>query len=264
MTVLRGAALTVAAGRRVILHDVDIELRPGCLTVLLGPNGAGKSTLVKTLAGLLTPSTGVVTLDEIPLAGMPRQRRARLIGYLPQQPCCAWALTVRQVAEIGRLPWDGRYMQNTGAVDGALAACELVGIADRHVSTLSGGEFMRAMLARVLAGEPACLLADEPTAGLDPLHQLRVMRLLRESASAGRAVLAVLHDLALADRFADEVVMLDGGRVAARGSGGDILTAETLRVVYGVEAVIGEIGGARVIQAIAPAGEAPKSTENLR
>ncbi len=253
MSALEGNALSLRVNGQEILSEASLSAEPGKLVALLGPNGAGKSTLLRLLAGLAAPDRGTVTLDGRALATEAPQQRARRIGYLPQRPDCAWALTVRQVAALGRLPWRDGPAADAAAVEDALAACDLAPLADRPVSQLSGGEFARAMLARLLAGTPAILLADEPTAGLDPLHTLRVMQTLRDTADSGRAVVVVLHDLALADRFADRVVLLHQGRVAASGRGRDILTAERLRAIYGVEAVIGEIDGARVILPLRPA-----------
>jgi iron complex transport system ATP-binding protein len=213
------------------LEEVSLSLEPGRITAICGPNGAGKSTLLQCLAGLIEPDGGHVLLDGAPL---PRGReRARRIGYLPQVGEVAWDLSVAALAGLGRLPHGDRGETQVAA---ALAALDLAQLASRPVSTLSGGERARALLARVLAGEPEWILADEPLAALDLAHQLALLARLREVAEHGAGVVLVLHDLALAMNHADRVLVLENGRLAADGAPGQALSEETIAQVWGVAA----------------------------
>lgn len=203
------------AGR---LADISLTLHPGGVTAICGPNGAGKSTLIASLAGLVPPSTGYPALGGQPLASLAHQDRAREIGYLPQSPEVAWDLSVEVLVSLGRLPWRGAPAPETqAAIDEAIAAMDLETLRHRPVSRLSGGERARALMARVLATQPRWLLADEPLANLDLAHAAALVRRFREQAQAGRGVVLVLHDLAMAMNHADRVIVLDQGRIAADG-----------------------------------------------
>jgi len=218
------------AGR---LQDVSLELQPGQLTAICGPNGAGKSSLLSTLAGLLHVDQGEVRLDDQPLASLHPQERAKAVGYLPQDGEVAWDVAVRSLVALGRLPHRDRGEE---AIERALHALELDPFADRPISTLSGGEKARALLARVLAGEPSWILADEPLAALDLAHQQRLLRELREQADAGTGVAIVVHDLALAMNHADRVIVLNEGGIAADGTPDQALSAQVLQSVWNVSA----------------------------
>ena len=210
------------------LSGIDLTVQSGALVVLVGPNGSGKSTLMHCLSGLLPPTSGAVQLGGVDLPAMPARVRARRIGLLLQRAASAWPVSVRSLVGFGRIP-HGDLSRDAGtahaparpetpadqAVAAALTAMELNGLADRAIDTLSGGEQARAHLARVLAGEPDIILADEPVAELDPVHALRVMDLLRGLARAGKGVLAVMHDLSLALRYADRIAVLAEGRLLA-------------------------------------------------
>jgi iron complex transport system ATP-binding protein len=239
--VIAARALAIA-GR---LDAVTASLRPGSITAICGPNGAGKSTLLQCLAGLIEPDEGEVQLDGAPL---PHGRaRARRIGYLPQVGELAWDLSVEGLAALGRLPHGDR---GEAQVAAALAAVGLQDLAARPVSTLSGGERARALLARVLAGEPEWILADEPLAALDLAHQLALLAHLRSAADSGAGVVLVLHDLALAMNHADRVVVLDRGRVAAEGAPEEALAEAVIARVWGVEARwLGEPGARALVAA---------------
>lgn len=217
-------------GRRV-LDSVSLSVGPGALTVLAGPNGAGKTTLLIALAGLLRPDRGRVTLAGVPLASITPGERARRVAWLEQGARAAWGLSVREVAALGRLPHGDR---GDAAIAAALEACGLAGLAERRLDTLSGGEARRAMLARVLTTEADILLLDEPAADLDPAQGFALMRLLRAEAARGRVVLAVLHDLSLAARFADRIVLLADGRIASDGTPRKVMTAAEAGRVFGV------------------------------
>ncbi|MGB3738316.1 MAG: ABC transporter ATP-binding protein [Pontixanthobacter sp.] len=214
------------AGR---LDDVSAAFGAGRVTAICGPNGAGKSTLLSVLAGLLTPDAGEVRLDDTVLASLTNKARARTVGYLPQQGEVAWDVSVRNLVGLGRLPFGDTAF---APIDAALVAMELEGFADRPVSTLSGGERARALLARVLAGEPRWLLIDEPLAALDIAHQLRLLRHLRAQADAGAGVIVVMHDLAAAMNHADRVLVLDEGRFAAFGTPEEALSEPTIAQVW--------------------------------
>jgi iron complex transport system ATP-binding protein len=215
------------------LARVSLELRPGEVTAICGPNGAGKSSLLACLAGL---EPGTVALDGAVLVGMPPRQRAQAIGYLPQSAELAWDLSVETLAGLGRLPWSAGAAEDGAAVEAALAAMELQALRQRPVSQLSGGEKARALLARVLAGTPRWLLADEPLANLDLAHQLALLAHFRALAGQGLGVVLVLHDLAHAINHADRVIVLQNGRVAADGAPEAALAEPVLAAVWGVEA----------------------------
>ncbi len=218
------------------LHGVSLNLHPGEVTAICGPNGAGKSSLLSCLAGLIAPSSGEVVLDGNPLSALKREARARALGYLPQTPEVAWDISVETLAGLGRLPWRAGEADDAAAVQAALAALDLQAFAHRPVSQLSGGERARALLARVLAGTPHWLLADEPLANLDLAHQLALLSHLRACAGQGMGVVLVLHDLALAMNHADRVVVLNQGAVAADGPPELALAEPLLEQVWGVSA----------------------------
>ncbi|WP_333605561.1 ABC transporter ATP-binding protein [Novosphingobium sp.] len=219
------------------LRGLSLALRPGDVTAICGPNGAGKSTLLSCLAGLLAPDAGQVTLDDRPMAGLSHQTRARMIGYLPQSPEVAWDVSVEVLVSLGRLPWRGApALEAQAAIDDALAAMDLDVLRHRPVSHLSGGERARALMARVLATRPGWLLADEPLASLDLGHAAALVRRFREQAQAGRGVVLVLHDLAMAMNHADRVIVLHEGRLAADGAPETALDPQVIERVWGCPA----------------------------
>jgi iron complex transport system ATP-binding protein len=234
--------ITVHLGHSCILENLSLAVQPATLTVLLGPNGAGKTTLLTTLAGLQKPVAGHILLQNKDIAQMPMRDRAQQIGYLPQTGDVHWAISVRTVVELGRLPHRGVFgglsKADHAAVDAALTLTETTTLATRRVTELSGGERARVLLARVLAGSPSWILADEPLTHLDPAHQLDVLHLLQQAAQRGVGVCVVLHDLSLAGRFADRLVLMQQGRVVADGAPDHVLTPENLAVVYQIQADI--------------------------
>jgi iron complex transport system ATP-binding protein len=258
MTTLRAEGLDVALGGRTALSDIDLDLAPGRFTVVVGPNGAGKSTLLRALAGLARHS-GRVTLDGVALDRLGAARRARAIAYLPQGGTVAWPIPVGDVVALGRLPHrerpDRLPPEGAEAVAAAVAAVGLKGFERRPVTELSGGERARALLARALATQAPVLLADEPVAALDPRHQLIVLEVLHARAMAGGVVAAVMHDLSLAARYAEDLVLLDRGRVAARGRPAEVLTARRLAESFGIEARVRQDGGHLLIAADRPVPE---------
>ena len=241
--------VSVSLGGRRVVDSATFTAEGGTFVAIVGPNGAGKTTLVRALAGLV-PATGSITLGDTALAALPPAERARRIGYLPQGHVFHWPLTVAEVVGLGRLPHThgaGLGEADRAAVETALAETGTAAYRERAVTSLSGGEKARVALARVLATEAPIILADEPTASLDPHYQIAIMAMLRRHAEAFGLVIAVLHDLALAARFVDRVLVMDGGRIVADGPPRDVLTVERMRTTFGVEAAVTEIGGAPVI-----------------
>ncbi|OQW55953.1 MAG: ABC transporter [Proteobacteria bacterium SG_bin9] len=236
-SLLAGRALTVVRNGRRIVDNADIALTPGELTILAGPNGAGKTTLARALAGLIA-SDGDVTFDGKPFAAMTLRERARALAYLPQGHEFHWPMRVDAIVALGREPHADPFSRKTeadrAAITRAMAATSVAPFADRLITTLSGGECARVAIARALATEAPVLIADEPTASLDERHRLIVMELLRSVARQGAAVIAIIHNLALAMRFADKVVLMNEGRIVASGTPHEALTLERIAEVFGV------------------------------
>ena len=236
MSVLAAQSLSVIKSGREILREVSLTAEPGDFIVVIGPNGAGKSTLLSALAGLTAPAQGDVSLDGVLLPRMPRKALARARAYLPQNPQCEWPLSVRRLVALGltaHLPALGSLpRQYDDAIDEALTAHDLTAQAEQSVTTLSGGEFSRAMLARALVGAPDILIVDEPVTGLDPRHALGCARRLRAYADSGKLVIAALHDLTLAARHATSILALKNGRVVGEGA----LTSALIGQVFDVQA----------------------------
>lgn len=244
---LHARALNLVGDDYKILQQVDVNLHTGEFVGLIGPNGAGKSSLLRIMAGLLNADGGAVELaqhQQAPqlLRAIPAQQRAQLLAYLPQHEIPAWPLQVEHLVGLGRAPWhkpmSGKSAQDRQAIERALTLTELIPLRQRTVTTLSGGELQRALLARVFAGEPRIILADEPIAALDPYHQLHIMELLAEHAQQGGSVFAALHDLSMAARFCSRLILLHHGKVVADGSPIAVLTTANLAKVYGIEAYV--------------------------
>ena len=246
MTALRACQVTVDFGPARILDRVCFAVSTGEIVGLIGPNGAGKTTLVRTLAALQPTTEGRVLLDGHGVGDLDRRQVGRRLAYLPQGAVCHWPLTVERIVALGRLPhcasWERPGAQDIAATTEAMGDTAVAHLAERIVTTLSGGERTRVMLARALATRPEILLADEPVAALDPFHQLRVMGLLRSIARRGNGVVVVLHDLTLAARFCDRLVLLQGGRVLGEGAPATVLTPENLAAAYRIEALHGGAG----------------------
>lgn len=222
---------------RVLYQGLDLDLRRGRLCVVAGPNGAGKSTLLRTLAGLVPPQTGQVTLLGDDLARLPPAARARRLAYLPQHCPVEPDLLVHEVVLLGRLPCLPRFGPPARADDDAAAAAlarlGLGALASRPIGQLSGGERQRVMLARMLAADAAVMILDEPAAGLDIGHALGLYGLLRGLLAGGVAVLVAEHDLDLARRHADDAVLLAAGR-ARVGACAEVFSPEHLGPAFGV------------------------------
>lgn len=231
--------LDFAHGDRRTLHAIDAAFENGKFTVILGPNGAGKSTLLACLAGLLKPDQGTARLGDQDIAAMPAMTRAQHIGLLPQGAETHWAITAEALVALGRIPHlrgAGTSAEDRKAIASAMSATATTEFAHRPITQLSGGERARVLLARVLAGEPQWLLADEPLANLDPGFQIDILGLLRQFSHAGKGVIAVLHDLHHAVRFADQILLLHEGRLFAQGSVEEVITTANLAQIYGIDA----------------------------
>jgi iron complex transport system ATP-binding protein len=221
-----------------LVRGLDVALTPGVFMALVGPNGSGKTTALRLLGGLRRPTEGRALIDGADLAGIGRRALARRVAFVPQDTHMAFAFTVRDVVAMGRHAHRGRFERehpgDVRAIDEALSRCDVAHLAARPVNELSGGERQRVLIARSLATEAAHVLLDEPTSNLDIAHALDILTLCRTLARDGRAIGAALHDLNAALRFADEAVLLDGGRVARSGRAGEVLTPDAVRAVFGV------------------------------
>jgi len=237
--------LSVVREHNLVLDRIGCKLLPGDITAICGPNGAGKSTLLSALGNLIAPAAGSVTLSDRLVVDMHPLTRARNIGYLPQSAEVAWDVSVANLVALGRLPHRD---EGKAEIRQAIGACALDAFADRPVSTLSGGEKARALLARVLAGTPQWILADEPLAALDIAHQLDMLKVLRAEAEAGCGVVLVLHDLALAMNHADRVLVLREGRLVADGAPEAALSPDNIANGWGVFGEwIGEAGARALV-----------------
>lgn len=226
---LKAQQLGVTLGGRRIIAPVDLSLDKGEMVGLIGANGSGKSTLLRALAGLLPTEPGNILLNGKPLHLLPLSEVAQTMAYLPQSPECHWPLTADRVVALGRLPFQGSSIElDADHITRALSAVDALHLRERVITELSGGERARVFLARALAGDPTLLLIDEPAAGLDPFHQLQLMELLQSLAQEGRGVLVVLHDLGLAARFCQRLLVLHQGTLIASGTPECVLTDSLL------------------------------------
>ncbi|QHG63245.1 heme ABC transporter ATP-binding protein [Pseudomonas putida] len=235
--------LHLRRGSSEVLHDINLQLLPGQVLGVLGPNGAGKSSLLGALGGELAPSHGHVSLQGKALAAWPGQARAQRLAVLPQVSSLGFAFRVEEVVGMGRLPHDSGQQRDRDIVEAALRAADAWHLLERSYLALSGGERQRVHLARVLAqlwpGEQgATLLLDEPTSMLDPLHQHTTLEAVRSFADRGAAVLVILHDLNLAARYCDRILLLQGGRCHALATPAEVLTPASLKAVFGIEVLV--------------------------
>ena len=248
---LRARELSVGWPGRTVLTGVDLDVEPGEVLAIIGPNGAGKTTLIRTLAGELAPLAGRALVEDFgtdgairPIGGLSRTERARVVARVLQSEEPAWPLPVREYVEAGTFPSTGWYgglgREERDSVEAALVAMDLLGLADRPVTELSGGEFRRVLVARALAQRPSVLLLDEPAADLDLARQVEILGILRKLAAAGMAVALSLHDLNLAGLAADRVALIAGGRLAAVGSPREVITAEAVAKAYGAAVLVGD------------------------
>ncbi|MBB5516303.1 iron complex transport system ATP-binding protein [Rubricella aquisinus] len=231
--------LRVMRDRRAVVNEVSLTMEAGSLTGLIGPNGAGKSTLMQAALGLI-PAMGEITLAGHALPDLGREARARQVAYLPQERDIGWPISVELLVSLGRTPHRRGALgpADHTAITAALTEMDLLPFRHRPATDLSGGERARVLIARALAQEAPLLIADEPTAGLDPAHQIGLMETFQRLARAGRGVLVSLHDLSLAARFCDRLIVMQDGRAVADGPPDAVLTAPLLRAVYGIDAHI--------------------------
>lgn len=244
MTVVNAQHLVAQRNGRRVLDNISLQIARGELFGLIGPNGAGKSSLLQALAQLL-PSTGTLQLNGTDLRSRTSEQRAKQLAYLGQGDQAAWPLPVEDFVGLGRIPHQPGLLPrwrdaDIKAVSAALQLTRLEALRARPLDQLSGGERARARLARALAVQAPLLLADEPVASLDPFHQLSVMTLLRRQCELGHTVVVVLHDLTLASRFCDRLLLLHEGRAIACGTPRTVLTPKHLQQVYQVQAMVGE------------------------
>ncbi len=243
--------LDVALGGRPIVSDVGATLTGGGLIGLIGPNGAGKSTLARAMLHLVRPSSGRVLLDGRDIATLAPSERARAVAFLPQGQSLHWPLSVERLVGLGRLPHLAPFSRikatDEAAIEAAMRATDTLHLRSRDATELSGGERARVMLARALAVGAPALIADEPLASLDPGHQMEVMALLADHARAGMLVLVVLHDLTMAARFCDRLLLLSEGRLAADGPPDTVLTDAALARIYGIAAWRGTVDGSPLL-----------------
>jgi len=227
--------LAVRFGHRLILDNVDFKVKRGEVIGVLGPNGAGKSTLLKAILKLV-PYSGLVKLHNRSIHDYSAAEFGRTIAYLPQDRDVAWPMTVAAVVALGRLPHRGPMSSQTEkdneAIKGAMAALDVANLGARRISELSGGERARVLMARALAQNTPILLADEPTAGLDPAHQISLLSLFRKLAGEGLLIIFTLHELHFAAQWCDRLILLDQGRLVADGPPSKVLTAERIGSVY--------------------------------
>jgi iron complex transport system ATP-binding protein len=251
--ILAADDITVRRGGRTILDNVSLQAHAGEFIAVIGPNGAGKSTLLSVLAGLLKPDAGRVTLDSKSLASLSFAQLAATRAYLPQNPRLEWPISVERLVALGltpRLPaFGGLPPEHAPAIARALELCDLTDRADQPATTLSGGEFARAMLARAIVSEPKILIVDEPITGLDPRHAMASMTLLSRFAANGTLVIASLHDLTLAARHATRIVAAVDGRMAGDGAS---LTPELIHKVFGVTAALTGQGDSQSFTLLSP------------
>lgn len=237
---LSAASLSLGYARRPVVEDLDLSVPDGKVTVIVGANGCGKSTLLRGLARLLRPSSGTVLLDGRSIHHRPSRDVARTLGLLPQSPVAPEGLTVVDLVGRGRHPHHGPLQrwstEDDAAVARALRLTDTVHLAHRPVDELSGGQRQRVWIAVALAQDTDLLLLDEPTTFLDIAHQVEVLDVLRAEVARGMTVVLVIHDLTLAARYADDLVVMAEGAIIARGAPGEVLTGEVVQRAFGVEA----------------------------
>ncbi|NIN73116.1 MAG: ATP-binding cassette domain-containing protein [Gemmatimonadetes bacterium] len=234
---VRGLRFSYEGAARPALDEVDLQVGAGSLYAIIGPNGSGKSTLLKLLLGALQPQDGAVSYAGRHVADWTRRALAQQIGAVPQGEEMAFPITVREMVAMGRYPYLGVLgrpgPEDREAIDQAMERCDVIELAERPISRLSGGERQRALIARALAQRPATLVLDEPTVSLDIRHEMTIFELLAELTHRdGVTVVLVTHNLNLAARYADRLLLLDAGQPAAEGTPADVLSQEIIEKVY--------------------------------
>lgn len=242
-TLLKCEALSFSY-QQAVLKNVSTEFKPGEFVGLIGSNGVGKTTLLSLLMGTLTPNAGRVLLKENNIAHYERKEIAKHISFVPQDTHMSYPFMVREVVAMGRNPYLGRFevehQHDVDAVENALVQTDLTHMADKAVTELSGGERQRVMIARAIAQETPIILLDEATANLDIAHQLDILNLLQKLKEQGRLIIASLHDLTMASRFCDRLLLLHDGVVVKEGAPREVLTVDNMKHYFGVEVDIVE------------------------
>lgn len=258
MTLLSVSGLRASLGDKPVLNGLSFDIAAGEFVGLIGPNGAGKSTLLRAALGLVQSEGQVLVAGRDALAMSARQR-AHQVAYLPQDRDIAWPVSVEMLVSLGRAPHRASFAALTNAdsalIDKAMRRMDVEAFRHRPANELSGGEKARVLIARALAQEAPLLLADEPAAGLDPSHQITLMRVFSELAAEGRGVVASMHDLGFAARWCSRLILLNHGAIVADGTPRSVLTEERLRTVYGVETYLGEAAGGMIVQPLDVAAE---------
>jgi iron complex transport system ATP-binding protein len=254
---LEANGIAVNFGAVSLLREVDLSVASGEMVGLIGPNGSGKTTLLRVLANLRRPDLGTVTLDGRNTADIGERQLSKYVAYLAQGGEVHWPMRVEALVALGRLPhrraFRGHDNADRAAIEQALSSADVGSLRHRTMAHLSGGERMRALLARALAVQAPLLLADEPVAALDPLHQLNVMELLQSTVRKGAGIIVVLHDLSLAARFCDRLVLIAQGGIVAQGRPQEVLSRPHLAHAYGVDVVSGENTGIPYFLPLRPA-----------
>lgn len=231
-----GLSFSYPGANAPAVRDVSLRIRPGACTAVLGPNGCGKSTLLRLLLGVLRPNAGEIRFLDRPVEDWSRAELARRVGVVPQSEEMPFPLRVRELVAMGRYPhlgpWRAEREADRRAVEEAMRLCDVEHFAGRPVSTLSGGERQRVRIARALAQEPAVLALDEPTIALDVRHEMEIFELVHRLVGTGVTVLVITHNLNLAARYADRLLLLDDGRVVAEGDPPAVLRRDLLERVY--------------------------------
>ncbi len=255
------ADCSLAFGDLEVLEEISLTIEPGEFVGLVGPNGAGKTTLLRAISGALEPDSGTVTIDGVDVHDVSSRRSSRLVSVVPQDTTLSFSFPVRDVVEMGRHPHRSRFSSPTSedrdAVEHALERTRTAELADRPIDEISGGQRQRVVLARAIAQSTPVMLLDEPTASLDVNHQVETLELVRDLVDEGRTVVAAIHDLDLAARYCDRLVMLADGRVAEDGAPSTVLTSETLADSFDANAVVtpNPVTGSETVTALADARE---------
>lgn len=265
---IEARGLAMDYGRGAVLLGLDLALEGGAMVGLIGANGSGKSTLLRLLMGLARPTAGAIRVQGRPLSLYRRRALAQLMTLVPQDTQIGFAFRVAEIVAMGRYPHLGRFRtparRDLALIEDAMARTGVTALADRAIDTLSGGERQRVAVARAIAQETQILLLDEVTASLDLCHQLEVLALAQGLARSGRLVFAALHDLTLASRFCDRLLLLAEGRIQAEGPPSGVLTPANLHRFFGIEARVdpSPAGAGLSITPLAPAPEAACSSRS--
>lgn len=222
-------------GETTILDGISCEVPSQSFVALVGPNGAGKTTLLRTVNGVLTPDSGTVSIDGKNVQSLSSREVARRVATVPQETSISFDFSVRDIVAMGRTPHRSRFHQTDDSeiIEQALERVQIDHLADRSVGSVSGGERQRVLLARVLAQDAPAMVLDEPTASLDINHQVRTLQLVRDLVDEGATALAAIHDLDLAARFCDSIIVLSDGRVLADGPPASVLTESVVEQAFG-------------------------------